>query len=567
MTNSKKSSVELLAPCGSPDTLDAAIKGGADAIYLGGRILNARMNAKNFTDDDLIKALDKCHINGVKLYVTLNTLVYDKEFNEAVRYTAKLHSSGVDAFIVADVGLAVILKNYIPDIELHASTQMSGHNTNAAFKLNELGFTRMVCARELNIADIKQLVNQSPIEIEMFVHGAHCVSVSGQCLLSSFIGGRSGNRGDCAQPCRMKYNNGYPLSLKDMCLAGHITEILESGVKSLKIEGRMKSPDYVYTVTSTYRKLIDENRNADSNEINKLSKIFSRSGFTDGYFTGRINSSMLGIRTESNKNDTRNIKIEYNQINRQSAPIIIEPREINLPETKIKPYTVNGKAKITKSARFLHYRQIPENHNFDIVYLPLDKFAKPANGVILPSVIKDSEINEIKVAVKKAVNHGAEHILIGNLGHIDIVKEYGLTLHGDFRLNIYNNAAMKYYGMFDDNIISPELTLPQIRDIGGNKCVIIYGKIPLMILERPLGVMSIKDRMNAEFPIYKENKREIVSNTVPIYMADKKSDLKKSGIVNTHFIFTDESKSEVNKIIESYDKGLPYNKNFKRIKQ
>ena len=562
MMNSKKSSVELLSPCGSPETLDAAITGGADAVYLGGTILNARMNAKNFTDTDLISAIEKCHANGVRLYVTLNTLVYDKEFDEAVRYAAKLYKMGVDAFIIADIGLAVMLKRYIPDIELHASTQMSGHNSAAAVKLADIGFSRMVAARELSIDDIRNMTDK--LDIEMFIHGAHCVSVSGQCLMSSFIGGRSGNRGECAQPCRMKYNGGYPLSLKDMCLAGHITEIIGSGVKSLKIEGRMKSPDYVYTVTSTYRKLLDEQRNATAQEIDKLSKIFSRSGFTDGYFTGNIDKTMLGIRTESDKNDTQNVKVSYKKMVNNFTPITVTSREITLPDDKIKPEKSTQKLTPQKSARFINASQIPENHGFDIVYLPLDKYAESANGIILPAVIKDSEII-------KTIKNGVKHVLIGNLGHIDLLREFDLrqfdvTLHGDFRLNIYNNESMKYYDMFADNILSPELTLPQIRDISGNKSVIVYGKVPVMTLERPIDLPSLKDRTNAVFPVYKDGNRDIVYNSVPIYMADKKSDLKKSGIANTHFIFTDESKAEVTKIIQMYDKGLPYNKNFKRIK-
>ena len=558
----RKSSVELLAPCGSPDTLEAAVKGGADAVYLGGTILNARMNAKNFTDSDLISAIDKCHNNGVRIYVTLNTLVYDKEFDEAVRYAAKLYKMGVDAFIIADIGLAGRLKHFIPDIELHASTQMTGHNTEAAVKLAEIGFTRMVCARELSVNDIKTLAEKSPIEIEMFIHGAHCVSVSGQCLMSSFIGGRSGNRGECAQPCRMKYNNAYPLSLKDMCLAGHVTDILDSGVKSLKIEGRMKPPGYVYTVTSVYRRLIDEKRNASDAEIEKLSKIFSRSGFTDGYFTGNITKTMLGIRTESDKTDTQNQKVIYKNSNRKSEPIIINQRDTALPDEKIKPDKSTIKLTPGRSARFLSPAQIPKDHGFDIVYLPFDRYNEAADGIILPAVIKDSEMSEIRRVIKQ----GAKHVLIGNIGHIALLDGCDVTLHGDYRLNIFNNASMKYYGMFADNILSPELTLPQIRDIEGNKCVIVYGKIPVMTLERSIDIQSLKDRTNAVFPVYKEGIRDVVYNSVPVYMADKKSDLKKSGIINTHFIFTDENKSEVLKIIEAYEKGLPYNKNFKRIK-
>ncbi|MBQ8510087.1 MAG: U32 family peptidase [Clostridia bacterium] len=301
---------ELLLPSGSPEALDAAIAGGADAVYFGGGAFNARMNARNFAGDALGDAIRKCQSCGVKTNITFNTLIHEREIPDALRFAEQLANLGADALIVADLGLASLIHRYFPELPLHASTQAAGHNAAAAVELQKLGFSRMVAARELSMEDFAILCRESPIETEMFIHGAICVSQSGQCLASAMIGGRSGNRGECAQPCRLPYRSGsgaetYALSIKDMCLAGHITELIGLGVSSLKIEGRMKGPDYVYGVAKIYRRLLDEGRNADADEMAELRALFSRSGFTDGYFTRRIDRSMLGVRTDADKNDTR----------------------------------------------------------------------------------------------------------------------------------------------------------------------------------------------------------------------------------------------------------------------
>ena len=270
MNDSEIKLPELLSPAGSPAALEAALEAGADAVYCGGKLFNARMNAHNFGDDEMRWAAEACHAAGARLYVTVNTQLYDRELLSALRFAARLCEIGVDGIIAADIGLCSLIREHIPQLPLHASTQMSGANTAQAVWLSKAGFT------------VARLCASSPIEIEMFVHGAHCVCVSGQCEFSAMIGRRSGNRGECAQPCRMPYNGGYPLSLKDMSLAGHISELCRIGVASLKIEGRMKAPDYVRGVTSVYRRLLDERRDADKDETEYLAALFSRGGFTDG---------------------------------------------------------------------------------------------------------------------------------------------------------------------------------------------------------------------------------------------------------------------------------------------
>jgi len=298
---------ELLAPAGDFESLVAAVRGGADAAYVGGKLFSARAYAKNFDLEEIKRAVSYCHLHGVKLYVTMNVLLYDNEFEEALDFARSLYVAGVDALIVADFGLVRLLRECLPNFELHASTQMGVHNSNGADEAYLLGCTRVVLARELSGKNIKAVTEKCKAQTEVFLHGALCVCHSGQCLFSSMIGGRSGNRGECAQPCRLPYNDGkYVLSLSDLSLAHHINELIDAGVASLKIEGRMKSPDYVYTVTSIYRKLLDERRCSSSREDLSLERAFSRSGFTDGYFVADTFRKMTGVRTEEDKAYSKN---------------------------------------------------------------------------------------------------------------------------------------------------------------------------------------------------------------------------------------------------------------------
>ncbi len=302
---------ELLAPAGSFECLVAAVEAGADAVYVGGKRFGARAYAKNFDTEELGRAVSYCHLHGVKLYITLNTLIFDKEMADAVEYAKELYRIGVDALIIADLGAVRAIKKCVPSLPLHASTQMSIHNSAGVLAAEKMGLERAVVARELPLSDIKKIVESTGAEIEVFLHGALCVCHSGQCLFSSMVGGRSGNRGECAQPCRLPYNGKYPLSLRDLSLSEHITELIDSGVCSLKIEGRMKSPDYVYTVTSIYRRLLDEHRNSKECEREELRNIFSRGGFTDGYFVGDIKKKMTGMRTEEDKKNSVGLERTY----------------------------------------------------------------------------------------------------------------------------------------------------------------------------------------------------------------------------------------------------------------
>ena len=297
--------LELLSPAGSPEAVIAAVQNGADAVYMGFGGFNARRGAKNFTNEEFAKAVRYCRVRGCKVYVTLNTLVGDREMEDAVDMARQASQLGADAILVQDLGLARMLRKAVPDIPLHASTQMSIHNLAGVKAAAEMGMTRAVLARELSIDQIRYICKNSPIEIEVFVHGALCFCHSGQCYMSALIGRRSGNRGMCAQPCRMQYSLGgrmdnYPLSLKDSCLVDRLGELEDAGVACVKIEGRMKRPEYSAIVTGIYSRAIKDKASPTDDEMNLLETAFSRQGFTQGYYTGD-KADMFGVREEPDK--------------------------------------------------------------------------------------------------------------------------------------------------------------------------------------------------------------------------------------------------------------------------
>jgi len=357
----------LLAPCGSYEAVLAAISAGADECYLGGSANNARMNAKGFTEEEFYNALKIMRIHGVRSNITLNTLNFDRELAQVLEFAKKAWDSGADAFIVQDIGLAKLLYSEIPGVELHASTQCACHNLDGAIELSKLGFSRIVLARELPLEDIKSIteygIKTGRFETEVFVHGALCVCHSGMCLMSSVIGDRSGNRGLCAQPCRMPGNvtnnlgkrgkGEYPLSLRDLTLSKHITELLPLGIASLKIEGRMKSPDYVYRTVKILRELIDNNADADDKKYNELSDIFSRGGFTDGYFTKKYftdNRRMYGFRSDSDKAKTADAVVEIPPMSKVPVKLYAEVKTGGMPYARFEANGKSGEFRLSEPA-------------------------------------------------------------------------------------------------------------------------------------------------------------------------------------------------------------------------
>ena len=295
---------EILSPVGNSEMLVSAVRSGADAVYLGLKDFSARRNAQNFSLKELSEVIKYCHIRGVKVYLTLNILIKEAELETAFNQAKEAYNLGIDGIIVEDIGLAKILHEKIPNLPLHASTQMSVHSESALPILKNLGFTQVVVAREMSKSELSSFCKKADelgITVEAFVHGALCMSVSGQCLLSAFLGSRSGNRGLCAGPCRLpfsaKFGTGYDLSLKDLSLLEYIKELYSIGVRSFKIEGRMKRPEYVAAATYAARLALDTG--VVDEKINKtLQDVFSRQGFTDGYYKNTLGKNMFGIRTK-----------------------------------------------------------------------------------------------------------------------------------------------------------------------------------------------------------------------------------------------------------------------------
>ena len=320
---------EILAPVGADEQLKAAVRCGANAVYFGTGNFNARRNADNFNSNTLKEAVDYCHLRGVKAYITLNTLIFDKELNELNDTITEIAKSGADAVIVQDFAVAQSVKKICPELPLHASTQMAVHNVSGALLLQKLGFSRVVLARELSLNEIKAIREAVSVELEVFVHGAHCMSTSGNCYLSAMLGERSGNRGLCAQGCRLnwvsQHGREYALSLKDMSYLDSIKALMDIGVESFKIEGRMKRPEYVAAAVSSLKKAI----NKQPYDKDTLRSVFSRSGFTDGYLQNKRDLSMFGYRIKEDVTSASNVFKTLQQIYKDD----IHPTEISFTLT------------------------------------------------------------------------------------------------------------------------------------------------------------------------------------------------------------------------------------------
>lgn len=337
---------EVLAPAGSYSCMVAAFNAGADAVYLGGNLFGARASANNFTKEELLSAIEYAHLRGKKVFLTVNTLLKNTQLQtQLYDYIEPLYMAGLDAVIVQDFGVLEFIREHFPDMDIHASTQMTVTGPDFARRLKEYGVTRIVPARELSYSEIKSIYEATKLEIECFVHGALCYCYSGMCLLSSIIGGRSGNRGRCAQPCRLPYEvsfgdktirGDYPLSPADLCTLNIIPDILESGVYSLKIEGRMKKPEYVAIVSAMYRKYVDmyethgrEGYRVDENDIRILKDIYNRGEFTDGYYKRHNGSEIMSVKRPNHTGTRAAIILDYNKKRQEITARALEKLNAN----------------------------------------------------------------------------------------------------------------------------------------------------------------------------------------------------------------------------------------------
>lgn len=695
---------ELLAPSGSPEALRAAVQNGADAVYLGWGGFNARQSAKNFSDEEFSEALTYCHVRGVRVFLTLNTLLTDRELPKALETATIACRLGVDAVLIQDWGLFDLLRRVLPDLPVHASTQMSIFTSGAAAEVCRDGCERVVLARECSAADIREICRRIPAEVEVFAHGALCMCYSGQCAMSALIGGRSGNRGRCAQPCRMAYGfdkpskDQFPLSLKDSCLADALGELTAMGVSCLKLEGRMKRPEYVAAVTRIYARLLQEKRRPTPDEMSELKLAFSRSGFTDGYWRGKRGVKMFGTRPENEPEPRKffaELRADYEKERRRTVPIqfsctvqrdrpctlivsdedghvaqISGPvpeiaRTRNLTEEELRsrlqktggtPYHCtevvveleeglslsagainamrrNALAALTELRisrvvrRELAVPPIPENcsslepPHFTVsvlrteqlteqlldlqparIYVPLEELAavsalpdEKASGtewcVILPRVWRDRDEEQLSQWLTHAQSLGVAGALLGNIGHLSLLRGYDWNLYGDFGLNVWNSRSLEFLQKkgLRSACVSFELRFSQIRDLKKPLPTeaIVYGRLPLMITENCLtqnalgcsldrsnsvppedapcrNCHTLQDQTGAAFPLLPAyGHRTEVQNSVPLWLADV-PEWRRSGLHFARLRFTTETPKECVQIFQDYLSGRAASGKFTR---
>lgn len=644
---------EVLAPAGSMESLIAGVRSGANAIYLGGKSFNARRNAGNFDNEELKRAVEYCHSHGVKVYLTLNILVRDDEMENAYNTVKDALLCGVDAFIVQDIGVAKMIREHFQSARLHGSTQMSIMTPSGAKAAKEMGFSRIVLPREMSLEEIKEIRESTDLELELFVHGALCMSVSGQCYLSSVIGSRSGNRGLCAQPCRLPFTAGgnatHALSLKDLSLIGELDKL--DGITSLKIEGRMKRPEYVSAAVSAVKKAID-GEYSSSDEF-MLRSVFSRNGFTNGYLNSKLGKNMFGTRQKEDVVAANNVLKEIARNYEKETPLIpldisftcrdnekavliaksdkkevtvigdVPEKAINkpmseeslkerlskfggtqyfsknieinlddgliLPASKINEMRRNAVSKLDEqekielqyksfnvflpqynqpdkpyaTASFSNASQIPDNHPFERVFIPvnssLEDFVDNRAGVVLPRGLFGIE-RELKIRLEKLKKAGVNKALCGNIGSYTLCKDMGFEVYGDFGLNVFNSLSAN---KIDHPILSFELTQSQINNINArDKGMIVYGYLPLMLnrncpVKNDIGCFEcdkhgrLTDRKGMEFPVMCSDFPCVeMLNCHPLYMLDRLDEVKTDFI---HFYFSIESKKQVEKVIALYE--------------
>ncbi|WP_066648537.1 U32 family peptidase [Christensenella timonensis] len=510
--------MELLSPAGGFDSLKAAVENGADAVYIGAQNFSARNLAENF--GDLSQAVSYAHAAGVKLYLALNTLVRDREIPDWIGTADEAAAAGIDAFIVQDLGCAMLLRRLCPGIPLHASTQMTAYNASGVQALTGLGFERVILARELSFAQICDIRKQTGAELEIFVHGALCVCYSGQCLMSSMFGGRSANRGLCAQPCRLDYRlgnkSGRLLSPKDLCLVDYIGSIKDAGIASIKIEGRMKPAHYVAAVTRIYRKALDGGKITQKDKDDLL-KAFSRRGFTSRPFSMQMPKAGPRGTAAPGK---RPVMPAGNASFGEYTP---------LPTGKKKKPRMLAAQLLTKGQALAVLEDV------DILYVPAD--APWAQEIVQKAQRSNKRCIGVHPLVDSCRSPQALPPFDGEM-YATLLHQAAAHKVADLSFNVMNSETLHVlHGLeYERATLSAELNLAQIRDLCSPLPteVVVYGHLPLMTTIhcpvkcdkkscRANGNLFLTDRMGKRFPIVKSGDGCCVSilNPLPLFMADK----------------------------------------------
>ena len=673
----------ILAPAGGFAAVTAAVRCGADAVYLGAKNFNARRNAENFDDLALPETVKFCHERGTKVFVTVNTLVTDGEMDALIEEADAIAETGADAVILQDPAVMHLFRDRYPALPRHASTQTAVHDLDGALYLQDLGCETIVLARELTLSEMEKIASRlTTAGAEAFVHGAHCMSVSGACYLSAMLGGRSGNRGLCAQPCRLDWRCGkgdHVLSLKDMSLLRHAQEMADAGITTFKIEGRMKRPEYVAAVVTACREALT----GEAYDEDTLRAVFSRSGFTDGYLTGKRDKTMFGYRTKDDvqsadkvlkslaalyeKETPRvGVSMAFSLTETESALTVSDGEnactvtgaapekainraldaasaEKNLVKTGGTPFAVtdftadiapgymlpasalNALRRDALAALETLRTEIPErregtfapaeriknptepprftvsiyragqltdalvNEGVETVYVPLELLpsvevekyrGRTKFAAVLPRVWRTADEEGLREQLRTAKERGVECAVLGNLGHFALVRGLDMELRGDFGLNVFNSAALRFLKEqgLSGATLSFELRHEQLRDI--SKCIpceaIVYGRLPLMITENCIvanefgcrhfkgrcdalcadsacaGAPELTDRVSERFPVlHAYGCRSELQNGKTLWLADK-PEYRKIGLTYARLRFTTESAEECVRVLRAY---------------
>lgn len=673
----------ILAPAGGFAAVTAAVRCGADAVYLGAKNFNARRNAENFDDLALPETVKFCHERGTKVFVTVNTLVTDGEMDALIEEADAIAETGADAVILQDPAVMRLFRDRYPALPRHASTQTAVHDLDGALYLQDLGCETIVLARELTLSEMEKIASRlTTAGAEAFVHGAHCMSVSGACYLSAMLGGRSGNRGLCAQPCRLDWRCGrgdHVLSLKDMSLLRHAQEMADAGITTFKIEGRMKRPEYVAAVVTACREALA----LEPYDEDTLRAVFSRSGFTDGYLTGKRDKTMFGYRTKDDvqsadkvlkslaalyeKETPRvGVSMAFSLTETESALTVSDGEnartvtgdapekainraldaasaEKNLVKTGGTPFAVtdftadiapgymlpasalNALRRDALAALEAMRTEIPErregtfvpaeriknptepprftvsiyragqltdalvNEGVETVYVPLELLpsvevekyrGRTKFAAVLPRVWRTADEEGLREQLRTAKERGVECAVLGNLGHFALVRGLDMELRGDFGLNVFNSAALRFLQEqgLSGATLSFELRHEQLRDI--SKCIpceaIVYGRLPLMITENCIvanefgcrhfkgrcdalcadsacaGAPELTDRVGERFPVlHAYGCRSELQNGKTLWLADK-PEYRKIGLTYARLRFTTESAEECVRVLRAY---------------